>query len=246
MSAAKRAGVKRVVHTSSIAAVGHAPGHGVADETTAFDDWDLADAYVMSKVLSENEALRPEHLDVMDVVAVNPAFPFGPQDIAPTPTGNLILAMMRGHLPFVATGGFNGVDVRDVALGHLLAAERGRPGERYLLAGHNVTYEDFATRVAELSGGSPPMLCLPRALLVRLGTVAELGARIVQRPPLFTHKSIGFTAGRCLYFSTAKAEAELGYEPKPLDGALTDAIAWFRSDESPHDLRSLHTRFRSG
>ena len=114
LKAARRARVKRVVYTSSIAAVGTLPAHGFANETTAFESWDIADDYVLSKVYSEQEALKPEHLDALDVVAVNPAFPFGPGDIGPTPTGRLILAMMRGHLPFVVKGGFNGVDVRDV------------------------------------------------------------------------------------------------------------------------------------
>jgi dihydroflavonol-4-reductase len=244
MCAARRAGVKRVVHTSSIAAVGHLPGEAASDETTPFNDWDIADDYVISKVLSEREALRPEHLDALEVVVVNPAFPFGPQDIGPTPTGKLILAMMRGHMPFVAAGGFNGVDVRDVAEGHLLAADKGRSGERYLLAGHNLTYEDFATRVAAITGGSAPAMAMPRDLLLRLGTLAELGASLVRRAPLFTHKSLAFTAGRYLYFATDKAEAELGYAPGPLDDALRDAITWFKSDDNPHDTRTLRAMVR--
>ena len=245
LSAAKRAGVRRLVHTSSIAAVGTLPGEAPADETTAFDDWDIADDYVVSKVLSEREALRPTHRESMDVVVVNPAFPFGARDIGPTPTGKLILAMMRGRLPFVASGGFNAVDVRDVAEGHLLAASVGRSGERYLLAGHNLTYTAFATRVAGLTGGTPPVLSMPRDLLLRLGTLAEFGASLVQRPPLFTHKSLAFTAGRHLYFSTAKAEAELGYAPGPLDDALERAITWFQSDENPHDIRGIREKLRA-
>ena len=244
MAAAKRAGVKRVIHTSSIAAIGNLPGITSADETTPFDEWDIADDYVISKHLSEQEALRPEHLDALDVVVVNPAFPFGARDISPTPTGKLILAMMRGLLPFVADGGFNGVHVRDVAEGHLLAVDKGRSGERYLLAGHNLTYKAFAKRVAAITGGPDETISLPRDLLVRMGTVAELGATLVRRAPLFTHKSLAYAAGRYLYFKTDKAEAELGYAPSPLEDALKDAIAWFESPESPHDIRPLRARLR--
>ena len=244
LKAARRAGVKRVVYTSSIAAVGTLPAHGFANETTAFDSWDIADDYVLSKVYSEQEALKPEHLDALDVVAVNPAFPFGPGDIGPTPTGRLILAMMRGHLPFVVKGGFNGVDVRDVAEGHLLAAELGRSGERYLLAGHNMTYEFFGKKVAELCGGSRPLMALSRDMMLRLGAVTELGATVAGITPLFTKKSLAYIAERYLYFSTLKAEGELGYVPGPLEDALKDAITWFGSEDSPHDIRDLRGRMR--
>jgi dihydroflavonol-4-reductase len=245
LCAARRAGVKRVVHTSSIAAVGHAPGTGRADETTAFDDWDVADPYVMSKVLSEREALRALYRSDMDVVVVNPAFPFGARDLAPTPTGKLIVSLMRGELPFVMDGGFNGVDVKDVAEGHLLAAERGRSGERYILAGHDLTYREFAAQVARLCGGRGPMLSLPRPVMLRLGSAADLAARVTQMPPLFTRQSLAMTAGRFLHFDTTKAEAELGYAPGPLEAALVDAISWFRGPENPHDIRGFGSRLRS-
>ena len=245
LSAARRAGVKRVVHTSSIAAVGNLPGTACADETTLFKEWKLADPYVLSKVLSEREALRDIHRETMDVVVVNPAFPFGARDIGPTPTGKLILSLMRGELPFVMHGGFNGVDVRDVAEGHLLAAERGRSGERYILAGHNLTYRTFAFDVARLCRGRGPLLTLPRRLLLKLGSLSELAANMTGTPPLFTHRSIALTAGRYLYFDTTKARTELGYVPGPLEDAYRDAIAWFESPSNPHDTRHIARRLRS-
>ncbi|MGB0588518.1 MAG: SDR family oxidoreductase [Myxococcota bacterium] len=244
LRAALRAGVKRVVHTSSIAAVGCLDGTAVADEATLFDDWTTADPYVMSKVLSEREALRALYREDMEVVVVNPAFPFGARDIGPTPTGNLILSLMRGELPFVMQGGFNAVDVKDVAEGHLLAAERGRSGERYLLAGHNLSYSAFAADIARLCQVRGPLLSLPRGLLLKLGSAAERGAHILRRPPLFTRGSIAMTAGRFLYFDTTKAESELGYRPGPLEAAFTDAITWFKSPENPHNTEHITTRAR--
>ena len=245
LSAARRAGVKRVVHTSSIAAVGHTPGKSLADERSAFTEFKLADPYVLSKVISEREALRPYWRETMDVVVVNPAFPFGARDLVPTPTGKLILTLTRGDLPFVMKGGFNGVDVGDVAEGHLLAASRGRSGERYILAGHNLTYARFSREVSALAKRSPPKLRLPSSLLVRLGRAAEVAAAISGRPPLFTGRSMALTAGRYLYFDTAKAERELGYMPGPLTDALADAIAWFSGPKSPHNVNGLRDNLRA-
>jgi len=244
MRAARRAGVKRVVHTSSIAAIGYEAGRKAASEESIFDEYDIADTYVLSKLLSEREALRPEHAKDMDVVVVNPAFPFGAFDFMPTPTGKIILSLMREELPFIVKGGFNGVNVRDVAEGHLLAAERGRPGERYILAGHNLSYAEFCAEVSALCGKRGPHLNLPSSLLVRLGSVAEIGARLSGVPPLFTKRSMAMTAGRYLYFDTSKAERELGYKPGPLQDALIDAIGWLKSRESPHDISSLTSRLR--
>ena len=245
LAAARRAGVKRVVHTSSIAAVGHTSGTKASDEGSAFEEYELADPYILSKVLSEREALRPTWREGMDVVVVNPAFPFGARDLAPTPTGKLILTLLRGDLPFVMKGGFNGVDVKDVAEGHLLAASHGRSGERYILGGHNVTYADFFTEVARLCRKRPPRLQAPRSLLIRLGRAAELGAKLSRRPPLFTGRSMAMTAGRYLYFDLSKARSELDYTPGPLSDALADAIAWFEGEESHHDIKGLRARLRA-
>ena len=228
MQAAQRAGVRRVVHTSSIAAVGCLPGRTLADETTGFNDWDIADGYVLSKYISEQEALRFDGHGI-EVVAANPSFPFGPHDIGPTPTGRLILAVMKGQLPFVVDGGLNAVDVRDVAEGHLLAAARGRPGERYILGGHNVVNSEFYGEAAELIGVRPPRLRVPPQLVRLVGSASDLVTeRVLRRPPMLTRKSVDYTVGRYLWFSVDKARRELGYEPTPLRTAVADSVAWFR------------------
>jgi dihydroflavonol-4-reductase len=229
LKAAKEAGVKRVVHTSSIAAVGHRPGPLAADESTKFNDWDLADAYVLSKYISELEALQTSRWHPLEVVAVNPSFPFGAGDIAPTPTGRLIQTIIKGRLPFYSDGGFNAVDVRDVAHGHILAAACGKPGERYLLSGHNVTYEAFGHLVAGIIHKRAPRMRMPSSMLRTAGRCMEfVSDHVTGRPPLLTERSAAYAAGRYLWFSHEHAAARLGYEPRPLEEALRESIRWFQ------------------
>lgn len=228
--AARQAGVKRVVHTSSIAAVGVLPGRDVADEETPFGEWDVASDYVLSKYVAELEAFREaaQADDGLEVVAVNPAFPFGADDTGPTPTGQMVLDTLRGRMPFVVEGGFNAVDVRDVAEGHLLGALRGRAGRRYILGGENVTFADFAKRVAAAAHRKPPALTLPTGLMLAAGRVSEaIATHITRRPPQFTERSVAYMAGRYSWFSTQRAQRELGYTPRPLDEAIHASIAWF-------------------
>jgi dihydroflavonol-4-reductase len=227
MQAARQAGIRRVVHTSSIAAIGSRPGMELADETVNFNDWDIADDYVLSKYVAELEALSFASAD-LEVVSVNPAFPFGAHDTGPTPTGKLVLDTIEGRLPFVVPGGFAAVDVRDVAEGHLLGAMYGESGRRYILGGHNVTYGDFAARVAAIVHRRTPRFAAPTSLLKRVGAVAEwVATHVTRRPPLMTERSVAYLAGRWLWFSTARAEAELGYRPRSLDAAIEASVRWF-------------------
>ena len=227
MRAARKAGIGRVVHTSSIAAIGHRVGQEPATEEDLFSDWD-GDDYVRSKYVSELEALAFAAPD-FEVVAVNPAFPFGAKDTGPTPTGRMVRDTLSGRLPFVVAGGVIAVDVRDVAEGHLLGALRGRSGRRYILGGANVSYRDFAERVARAARRRPPPVTMPRSALTRAGSVAEWVAdHVTHKPPMLTRRSVGYLAGRYLYFSTLRAEQELGYKPRPIDEAIAASVAWFR------------------
>ncbi|MFT7581066.1 MAG: dihydroflavonol-4-reductase [Myxococcota bacterium] len=227
--AARLAGVPRVVHTSSIAAVGYLPGRQLSDETVLYTDWDVGEGYVLSKYISEVEAFARAD-DDLDVVCVNPAFPFGADDLAPTPTGKQVRDVLTGQMPFVVDGGFNAVDVRDVAEGHLLAAMHGKSGQRYILGGDNVTLADFANLVAERAGRKAPRLKAPTALVKGVGWIAEqIADHVTRRPPRFTYASVAYLAGRHVWFSTAKAQRELGYRPRPIVEAIDRSIAWFRS-----------------
>jgi len=228
MAAARSAGIRRVVHTSSIAAIGHREGQLPATEDDLFQDYD-GDDYVRSKYVSELEALAFARPD-FEVVSVNPAFPFGADDTGPTPTGRMVRDTLAGRMPFVTEGGFNAVDVRDVAEGHLLGALHGRSGRRYILGGSNISYRDFAQRIATAAGRAPPRFTIPTRALVAAGGVAEwLADRITHQPPLLTRRSVAYLAGRWLYFSTFRAETELGYKPRPIDEAIAASVDWFRA-----------------
>jgi len=230
MRAARAAGIRRVVHTSSIAAVGSRPGQEVADEEVGFNDWDIADDYVLSKYVSELEALAFCAPD-FEVVSVNPAFPFGADDTGPTPTGKMVKDTLAGRMPFVVEGGFNAVDVRDVAEGHLLGAMFGASGRRYILGGHNVGYREFATMVAGIAHRAPPRFTAPTAVIRRAGAAMEWwSTQVSKKPPMMTERSVAYLTGRWLWFSTARAESELGYRPRPLAEAIERSVAWFSGD----------------
>lgn len=229
LSAARAAGVRLVVHTSSIAAIGTLPGEEQSDETTMFNNWDTADHYILSKYIGETEALRWNALG-LPVVVVNPAFPFGENDIAPTPTGLLVQRYISGQNPFVFRGGFHVADVRDVARGHWLAALHGRPGERYILGGHDVTYRKFGDDVCTLAGVALPKWEVPTAPFAAVGKVLEwVSDHVTGRPPLMVDKALRYTTGRHLYCRIDKAKRELGYEPGPLHDALARSVEWFKT-----------------
>lgn len=222
--------VQRVVYTSSLSAIGIKPGTEVSDENTPFNQYD-AIPYVMSKYLSQQEALGFAQ-NGLDLVVVNPCFPFGPGDVAPTPTGNIILQMMSGFTRLKIAGGFNVVDVRDVALGHILAAEKGRSGEKYLLGNINMTGEEFAKLVARTLGIEHKfMIPLPANAMKALAFATEViteNFRRDQRPP-FTLGEIKYGTQH-LFMSIDKARNELGYAPRDVAISIADAVRWFRDN----------------
>lgn len=226
--AAYRASLERVVYTSSIAAVGRRPDLP-PDETCEFSrtDWREGNAYIRSKWLSERDALRFA-AEGLPLVVVNPAFPFGPGDVAPTPTGRFVLSVLNQEATAWFPGGFNAVDVDDLAEGHVLAEERGRIGERYILGGHNVDYQDFFALVAELSGMPGPKFRLPPLVTLGLGWLMETYAdQVSRKQPLFTYKG-GRLMTRRLFFDCTKARRELGLATTPLRSTLERSIEWFR------------------
>lgn len=227
--AAERAKIPRVVYTSSIAAIGLVDG-GLADESTEFNLFDIANDYILTKWQSERIAMRFAEQGA-PIVVVNPAFPFGPRDIAPTPTGKIILALMKGMVPGKGPGGFCTIDVDDCAAGHLLAEEKGRVGERYILGNDNVSLNEFFAMVArEANVREPPNLPIPSVVGSWIALGMELWAdHVSHKEPPATYRSIRY-AQRNAFFSNAKAKRELGLPSRPLAETIRRAVDWFRAN----------------
>jgi dihydroflavonol-4-reductase len=224
--AALRAGLERVVYTSSIAAVGRPESGDLADESVRFNLWSESNHYIRSKWLSERDALRFAR-EGLPLVVVNPAFPFGARDIGPTPTGRFIADALAGKVPGYTEGGFNAVNVEDVAEGHILAEERGRVGERYILGEHNVTYKQFFDAVTEVAGLKPIARKLPTSVFLGVAWAMERAADVRGKAPMLTYKSARY-ASRNLWFDTRKAHDELGMPTTPLRESIEQAVRWFR------------------
>jgi dihydroflavonol-4-reductase len=226
--AAQQAGVRRVVHTSSIAAIGLVEG-GLADEATRFNLFDVANPYILTKWQSERIAMRFAE-GGLPVVIVNPAFPFGPRDIAPTPTGAIVRALLEKQVPGYAPGGFCTIDVDDCAAGHLLAEEKGRVGERYILGNDNVSMKDFFAIVGKVARIAAPKVPMPGALAAGVALGMELWAdHVSHKEPPATYRSMRY-AQRSAFFSNAKAKRELGLPTRPLEETVRRAVEWFRGD----------------
>jgi dihydroflavonol-4-reductase len=226
--AARHAKLKRIVYTSSIAAVGLKAG-GEADETNAFNTFDVANPYILSKWQSERIALRFAE-DGLPVVVVNPAFPFGPGDVAPTPTGAILIGLLREMVPAVGPGGICAIDVDDVAAGHLLAETKGRVGERYILGNENVTFKELFATVGRVSGCKVPKIAAPAWVGSSIALGMELWAdHVSHKEPPATYKSLRY-AQRNAFFSNAKAKRELGLPSRPLEETVRRAVDWFRAE----------------
>ena len=228
MRAALEAGVERVVHTSSVATLRVAGATTPVDETAAATPDEAVGAYKRSKTLAERAVEEMVARDGLPAVIVNPSTPIGPRDVRPTPTGRMVLDAARGRIPAFVNTGLNVAHVDDIAAGHLLALERGRIGERYILGGEDLTLRQMLAEIAGLTGRRAPTLALPRGPLMPLAAVAEAVARVTGREPLLTRDALRMSRYR-MFFSSAKAARELGYRARPARDALADAVAWFRA-----------------
>ncbi len=226
--AAMEAGVSRFVYTSSVAVLKISPDRTPADETAFATLDDMVSHYKKSKFLAEEEVRRLVREEGAPVVIVNPSAPFGPRDIKPTPTGRIVLDAAKGRMPAYLDTGLNAVHVADVAEGHLLAYERGRIGERYILGGENLSLRDIIATVTSYVGRSGPRIRLPRRPLFPIAWAAELGGRISGREPPITLDALRMAA-KHMYYSSDRARSELGYAPRPAAEALTDAVDWYRA-----------------
>jgi dihydroflavonol-4-reductase len=228
MTAALAAGVGRIVYTSSVATLGLIADGSPADETTPSTLDDMVGPYKRSKFLAEEVVRGLVREQRLPAVIVNPSTPIGPRDVKPTPTGRMIVEAASGRMPAFVDTGLNLVHVDDVAMGHLLAEERGRIGERYILGGENMTLATILRRIAALVGRKPPTVKLPIAAVWPVAVVAEAMGRLTGREPFVTLDGLRL-ARKIMFFSSAKAVRDLGYAPRPAEAGLADAIAWFRA-----------------
>ena len=230
MLAAAQAEVERIVYTSSVATLGLNSDGAPADETTPVTLADMIGHYKRSKFLAEAEVKRLAEEEKLPVVIVNPSTPIGPRDIRPTPSGRVIIDAASGRIPAYVDTGLNLVHVDDVAAGHLLAFTRGTIGERYILGAQNMTLKELLTQVAILAGKSPPKVRLPRNLILPIAYFAEAWAKFVGRgEPLITVDGVRLAKKR-MFFSSKRAERELGFRPGSVKKALRDSINWFQQN----------------
>ncbi len=228
MRAAQAAGAERIVYCSSVAALGLTADGTPADEATPVSEADMVGPYKRSKYLAEQAVLDLTRQGLPTVI-VNPSAPVGPRDIRPTPTGRMILDAAAGRMPAYIDAGLNIVHVDDVAQGHLLAFERGRVGERYILGGENLLLRDLLALVAQAAGRKPPQLRLTPELVWPVAVAMEAVARILPIEPPVTRDHLRM-ARKKMFYSSAKAVAQLSYHPRRPRQAVEDAIAWFRAN----------------
>jgi dihydroflavonol-4-reductase len=229
MRAALAAGVERVVYCSSVATLGLTGTTTPADEHTKVTRAAMVGTYKTSKFDAERMVLDLVASEGLPAVIVNPAAPVGPRDIKPTPTGRMIADAAAGSMPAYVDTGLNIVHVDDVAEGHALALERGTIGERYILGGENLTMAQLLALVDDVTGRRQRRMRLPVGVLWPVALVAEAVSRLTGSEPRVARDHLRM-ARKIMFFSSAKAEAELGYRARPARRAIADAVAWFREN----------------
>jgi dihydroflavonol-4-reductase len=230
LEAARRAGVERVVYTSTVGCIG-VPHDRPGDEDTPVSLGDMAGDYKRSKFLAEQAALEFAR-GGFPVVIVNPTAPVGDHDVKPTPTGQIIADYLEGRMPAFIDTGLNIVDVRDVAVGHLQALERGRMGERYILGSENLSLAQILEILARITGRKAPAVRLPYAVAYCAGICSTAWAEVTGAPPRVPIDAVRM-ARKKMWVRHAKAGRELGFDPGPAEGALRRAVQWFTAERPP-------------
>ena len=230
LEAARKNGVRRMIHTSSVATMGFTSNGHLADEDSPVKLESMIGPYKRSKFMAEQLALKAGGSG-MDVVVVNPTTPVGEQDIRPTPTGRIVVDFLKKKFPAYVDTGLNLVDVGECARGHATALERGRSGERYILGGENLTLKQILDKLAAITGLPSPKVRVPYVMALATGVVDEMvTGRLLGREPRATIDAVRMGRKK-MFVSSAKAERELGWSPSPVDGALRRAVEWFRTHE---------------
>ncbi len=225
LQAARAAGVERFVHTSTVGTVVSPRVQGLPDENARPLLAEMVGHYKRSKFLAELEALRAAQAG-LPVVVVNPTTPIGPGDWKPTPTGRMIVDFLNGKIPAYVDTGLNIVAVEDVAEGHILAAERGRVGERYLLGGRNMTLKEIFTVLAEFSGRPVPRWKIPHTVALAAAYVENTIAALFGDPPQIPLEGVRMARHK-MWVDASKAVRELGFKPGPAEDALRRAAQWY-------------------
>jgi dihydroflavonol-4-reductase len=227
LAAARKCGVERVVYTSTVGCIA-IPTDGLGREDVAARLEDMTGAYKRSKFQAEKVALEFAESG-FPVVIVNPTAPIGDHDFKPTPTGKIVVDYLKGAMPAFVDTGLNLVDVEDTAQGHLLACERGRPGERYILGSENMTLQQILARLAAIAGGQAPRWRIPHAVAYAAGVASTGWANLTGQEPRVPLDAVKMARTK-VFVSLDKAKRELGFNPEPVDGALRRAVDWFRAN----------------
>ena len=223
LEAAQKAGVERVVYTSTVGCIG-IPHGGIGDEDTPVALEQMAGHYKRSKFLAEQVALQFAR-GGLDVTIVNPTAPIGDHDLKPTPTGKIVVDFLHGDMPAFIDTGLNVVDARDTAEGHLLAGERGRKGERYILGSENLTLAQILAKLAAITGRRAPTIEIPYAVAYCAGIFSTAWAEVTGRPPRVPLEAVRM-ARKKMWVSHEKARSELGFQPQSAEVALRRAVRW--------------------
>jgi dihydroflavonol-4-reductase len=228
MEEAMRAGIERIVYTSSVATLAPKEDGTPADETASLPIHRAIGAYKQSKVIAEQLIVDMVRKKGLPAIIVNPSTPVGPRDIRPTPTGKIVVAAATGKIPAYVDTGLNIVHVDDVASGHLAALRRGRLGERYILGGENVPFSRVLAAIAASTGRSCPRFRIPWYAAVPAAVAGEARSFLTGSEPLASWAGVRLARHK-MFFTSGKAEQELGYQARPHIEALRDAITWFDS-----------------
>jgi dihydroflavonol-4-reductase len=229
IAAAREAGVRRVVYTSSVATMGFRTDGTLVDETAPVLLGSMVSHYKKSKFMAEQIALEAGR-NGANVVVVNPTTPIGEQDIKPTPTGRIVLDFLKRKFPAYVETGLNLVDVHECAHGHLLAMEKARPGERYILGGENLTLKQILDKLSTITGLPSPKLKLPYAVALAFGVFdTAITGHLLNKEPRASLDEVRM-GRKIMFVSSAKAERELDWKVVPVEGALRRAVDWFQAN----------------
>ena len=229
LAAARQARIKRFIHTSSVAAIGVPPAHTLGTEATNTTLDELVSDYKKSKYLAEQAALKAAR-EGLDVVIVNPSTPMGAYDVKPTPTGEIVLRFLQNRMPAYVHTGLNLIDVEDVARSHILAWQKGRTGERYILGHRNLTLKEMLDMLAAITGKPAPRFAVPHALPLAVAFIDErILARWFGKTPQVSFASVQMSR-KTMWYDASKAVSELGLPQTPIELALEKAVDWFQTN----------------